>query len=95
MMDIDVQGMRQIKERFPQAVTVFIQPPSLEELERRLRERNTDDEQTIALRLKNAREEMAQMALYDYTVVNADLKEAAETLISLVEKHRRKALGAS
>ena len=93
LMDIDVQGMRQIKQRFPQALTVFILPPSLEELERRLRQRDTDDAQTIALRLKNALAEMAQKDDFDCSLVNDDLNQAADTLIGLVEAHCRKAAG--
>ncbi len=93
LMDIDVQGMRQIKQRFAQALTVFILPPSPEELERRLRQRGTDDAQTIALRLKNARAEMAQKDDYDCAIVNDDLNQAADTLIGLVAAHCGKAAG--
>ena len=93
LMDIDVQGARQIKQRFPQAVMVFIMPPSLEELERRLRRRGTDSEQDIALRLKNAREEMAQKDIYDNVIVNDDLDQAAQQLIRLVEAYRSRLSG--
>ena len=93
LMDIDVQGTRQIKRRFPRALAVFVLPPSLEELERRLRQRGTDDEQTIALRLSNAEKEIAQKDFYDHAIVNDTLQEAADTLIGLLEAYREKAAG--
>ena len=88
LMDIDVQGTRQIKRRFPQSVAVFVMPPSLAELETRLRKRGSDGEQVIALRLKNALEEMAQKDFYDHVIVNDDLEEASSRLIGLVHQCR-------
>jgi guanylate kinase len=84
LMDIDVQGTRQILERFPEAVTIFIQPPSLAVLEQRLRQRGTDDEATIATRLANARQEMANAHLYRHIVVNDDLAQAQRELMDLI-----------
>ncbi|MBR9981464.1 MAG: guanylate kinase [Desulfatitalea sp.] len=84
LMDIDVQGTRQILERFPEAVTIFIQPPSLAVLEQRLRQRGTDDEATIATRLANACQEMASAPLYRHIVVNDDLAQAQRELMDLI-----------
>lgn len=91
LMDIDVQGTRQILERFVQAVTIFIMPPSLAELERRLVRRGQDDQATIDLRMENAMAEMAQRDLYQHVLVNADLDTAVQQLIGLIH-HCRSAI---
>ena len=88
LMDIDVQGTRQLLQRFPDAVTIFIAPPSIEVLEERLRKRGGDDEETIATRLHNAQTEMAQKDLYRHVLVNDDLKRAKQTFISIIESNR-------
>lgn len=88
LMDIDIQGARQIVERFPHAVTVFIRPPSIEELERRMRSRATEDEASIALRLSNAREEMAHQEMYRHILVNDDLNRATQEFVDLLEHYR-------
>jgi guanylate kinase len=84
IFDIDFQGARQIRARFPEAVSVFILPPSLEELERRLRGRGTEDEEATVRRLKNAEREIAHYGLFDYVVVNEDISQAYERLRSVV-----------
>jgi len=76
LFDIDWQGALQIKKCYPDAVSVFIVPPSLAELERRLRTRGTDTEDTIRRRMHNARQELLQMSKFDYIVVNRDIEEA-------------------
>ena len=88
LLDIDVQGARQLEVRFPASVTIFIMPPSLEVLESRLRQRGTDPDPVIARRLANAREEMAQRSRYRHVVVNDDLQQAAEALTRLVQAYR-------
>lgn len=90
MLDIDVQGGRQVSELFPEAVMVFLAPPSLEELERRLRNRGTETEQEINRRLANARKELQQMDDYDYLVVNDQIDQAVEEVecIRQAEKNR-------
>jgi guanylate kinase len=93
LMDIDVQGTRQMLARFTQAVTIFIMPPSVTELEHRLMLRGQDDPATIALRLKNAKAEMAQKGLYQHVVVNDHLAEATTQLIALLQHHRRQLPG--
>lgn len=91
VLDVDYQGARQIKARIPDAVMVFILPPSLEELERRLRARNDEGEESIRKRLENARGEVAQYAMFDYLILNDDLDRAFDALRAVVvaERHRR------
>jgi guanylate kinase len=87
ILDIDVQGAAQVRQR-TKAVTIFIAPPSLAELERRLRGRRTESEATIALRLNNARKELACSGSYDYMVVNDRLDQAMESLRSIIIAER-------
>ncbi|MHB8418162.1 MAG: guanylate kinase [Myxococcales bacterium] len=92
IFDIDVQGGSAIKAHFPQAVTVFILPPSLAELEARLRGRGTDSEEVIQLRLEAARSEILRgLAEYDYLVVNRLLEEAVADLRAIVRAARCRA----
>ncbi len=87
LLDIDVQGTIQILERYPDSITVFIMPPSLETLGKRLELRGTDSKAVIARRLVNAEKEMAKKDLYRHVVVNDQLSEAIEKLISIMEKY--------
>ncbi len=89
LLDIDVQGARQIRSRFPQSVTIFIMPPSLNTLVARLQARGTDDPEAIALRLRNAREEMALKDAYDHVIVNDRLEAAVEELIGVIASYRK------
>ena len=92
VFDIDVQGGLRLKEREPDCVLVFVMPPSLEELERRLRNRRTDNAQAIEKRLCAAKEEIRQgFEFYDYIVTNDELSKALERLCAIVvaEKCRR------
>ncbi|HIE08933.1 MAG TPA: guanylate kinase [Armatimonadetes bacterium] len=84
LLEIDVQGAFQVKEKKPDAVLVFIAPPSWEELERRLRKRHTEDEEEVRRRLKVARREVEMAPRYDYVVVNDDLDQAAYELECIV-----------
>jgi guanylate kinase len=77
---IDVQGARQVKAAIPDAVAVFVLPPSWEALEHRLRGRGTEREEVIQRRLRNAREEVAHYGLFDYLIINDDLSTAIEEL---------------
>ncbi len=92
ILDIDVQGARQIREAGVEAVFLFIAPPSWQELERRLAGRGTDSAETIRLRCANARREMTEAGWYDYLVVNDDLREAVETFraVILAERSRQR-----
>jgi guanylate kinase len=85
---IDQQGARQLKARVPEAVGVFVLPPSFTVLEQRLRGRNTDSEETITRRLHNARSEVAHYGLFDHIVINDDLEEATHELVSVVTAER-------
>ncbi len=90
IFDIDYQGARQIRAHMPEAVSVFILPPSHAELERRLRGRGTEDEETTMRRLHNATREIAHYGLFDYVVVNDDVDRAAVRLGSIVIAERCK-----
>ena len=84
LLDIEVQGAAKVRARCPEAALIFIIPPSFEELERRLRGRNTDSEEVIAGRLQKAREEYRQIPSYDYLVVNDSVSESAGEIISIL-----------
>lgn len=88
LLDIDVQGAQKIKAVYPEAVAVFVLPPTMAELERRLSARGTDDRQVIRRRLANARGEMRQIIHYDYSVVNRDVEQAVRVLSGIVEAER-------
>lgn len=88
LLDIDVQGMQKIIQRYPSAVTLFIQPPSLETLRIRLESRDADRPDIIELRMKNAIQEMAAAHRYRHTIVNDDLRTAIQELIRLVTCYR-------
>ena len=89
LMDIDVQGAMQIKDRFPEAVTIFIMPPSMGVLRQRLAARGTDSQAVIEKRLKNAVKEMEQKDLYCHVIVNNDLEAAMNELINLVKSYSK------
>lgn len=86
LLDIDVQGASQLREVYPdRTLLIFIAPPSLEELERRLRFRNTDSEETIARRMKHAKIEMEKQADFDHVIVNEELEKSTLQLKNLIE----------
>jgi guanylate kinase len=87
---VDVQGGQFIKSHYPEALTIFLLPPSEEELARRLRGRGQDDPQQVALRLLVAQEEMAQAQQFDYQVVNDQLEEAVEAVLAIMARERAK-----
>lgn len=89
ILEIDVQGALQVRERFPEAVLVFIKPPSLEILKERLVGRGTETPESVALRLANAERELALADRYDDIVVNDDLERATAELVRVLEKHER------
>ena len=86
LLDIEPVGARNVKNNYPEAELVFIMPPSVEELERRLRGRNDTPEDQIAIRMERAKWEMAQRTWYDHVVVNDDAGRCAEEILSLIEK---------
>lgn len=91
IMQLDVQGMQQLKKLYPRAVAVFLMPPSLDELERRLRARGVNEEDDIIVRLRNAEDEVAQCHLFDYIVVNDDLDKAVADMEGIIGGRRRTA----
>ena len=88
ILDIDVQGARQLKEKSPAAVSIFILPPSRLVLEERLRARSQDSEPVIARRLRDAKEEIRNYKQYDYVLVNREVEASVETLKSIVRATR-------
>jgi guanylate kinase len=88
LLEIDWQGARQVRARFPEAIGVFVLPPSPAELERRLRGRAQDDEQVIARRLRNAAEEMKHVGEFDYVIINKELNEAIADLAAILRAFR-------
>ena len=84
ILDIEVQGAVQVKERMPEVVRIYLAPPSWEELERRLRARGTDDEETIQKRLARAKEEFKMAHTYDYFVINDTVENAVRELNSIM-----------
>ena len=90
VLEIDVQGAAQVKEKMPEAVAIFIVPPSREELERRIRARGQDSEQEIARRLERARQEMQSYRQYDFVVVNDDLERAGREVQAIATAERRR-----
>jgi guanylate kinase len=94
ILDIDVQGARQLRERMPEAVTVFILPPNFEVLESRLRSRNQNDAADLEQRLRNARSEVRQFENFDYLIINDDLERASQALEAIIvaERHRSRRL---
>ena len=84
LLDIEPMGAKQVKQSAPDAVLIFIMPPSREELERRLRSRGDTSEEQIKMRLERASWEMEQRSWYDYTVVNDDAKRCAEEILTII-----------
>lgn len=84
VLEIDVQGAVQVKEKLPESVAIFILPPSRAELERRLRGRGQDSADEIARRLARARDEIAAFGSYDYCVVNDDVERAGNEVVAIV-----------
>ena len=85
LLELDVQGARQVRERVPEAVLILLEPPSLQELERRLRSRGTEDEARLADRLAKAGWELEQRAWFDHVVTNDDVETAAAKVAAIIE----------
>jgi guanylate kinase len=88
LLDIDTHGARQLRQRYPEAVSVFVMAPSMAELEARLRERNSNSPGDIARRLSRAKEEIAAWRQYDYLIINRDVKEAVDQLATIIQAER-------
>jgi len=88
VLDIDVQGARQLKDQIPEAVTVFILAPSRQILEQRLRARSEDRDDVIERRLRDAADEIRNYQAYDYVLINRDLAESGAVLSAIVQAER-------
>ncbi|HWN92339.1 MAG TPA: guanylate kinase [Verrucomicrobiae bacterium] len=88
ILDIDTHGARQLRQRYPEAVSIFVMAPSMKELEARLRERKSDAAVEIVRRLNRAREEISAWRQYDYLIINRDVKEAVDQLATVIQAER-------
>lgn len=88
LLEIEVQGAKQIARAFPQAVLIFISPPSFNALRERLTNRGTESKDKVALRLRKAEQELKERHLFDYEVVNDDVEEAVRNLVHIVYAER-------
>lgn len=86
LLDIDPMGAKKVRERVPEAVLIFVMPPSVQELERRLRGRGDTPEDQIQIRLERAKWEMEQRFWYDHVVVNANLEQCAADIIKIIDE---------
>ena len=90
ILEIDVQGALQVKKNYPDAVLVFVLPPDFEELKKRLVERGTEDEETINLRMNNAKKEVEFLNEYNYSIVNDFIDESVDKMKAIIEAERLK-----
>jgi len=86
ILDIEVQGAKQVMEKMPEAVTIFIVAPDMKELERRLRGRGTDSEEKLLARLERARSEIEEKELYKHIVVNDNASSAASEILKIIDR---------
>lgn len=92
ILEIDVNGARQVLEQYPEAVTVYILPPSFQELEYRLRKRGRDSEEKIQYRLAKGKNEIPEAHWYDYILVNEIIEESADNLLSIIKAEQNSRL---
>ena len=88
VMDLDIQGAENIKKHFKDAILIFVLPPSLEELEKRLKGRSTEDKSMISERLEKVQAELKACVNYDYIVFNKDLETAVKDVVSIIKSVR-------
>ena len=93
ILEIDWQGARQVRALYPGCVGIFIHPPSVEELERRMRDRGQDSEAVIRRRLDNAREELAHAGEFEYAIINKDFETARQQLAEIIRLERARPHG--
>lgn len=87
LLEIEVQGAKQVVEKVPDALTIFIVPPSMEELEKRIRGRGTESEEVIASRLNKAKGELQLADQYQYVICNDDVQKAANQITTIIKEH--------
>ena len=90
VLQIDVQGAKKIKNNYPDALLIFLLPPDMEVLKKRLSGRGTETEEEKELRLKRAEEEINERVFYDYIVVNDDLEETVKEILQIIQEERKK-----
>lgn len=89
LLEIDVQGAMQVKEKMPEAVMVFIEPPDFGELVARLKTRGTETPEQLEIRMANARKELAAADKYEHRIVNDKINEAVRDFVEIIQKYRR------
>jgi guanylate kinase len=94
LLDIDIQGARKVKKKIPQALAVFILPPSQKELEKRLTDRETESRDKIRIRLRNARTELLAVQYFDYALINQEISASVENLLAIIKAARFRVLKA-
>ena len=87
ILDVDVQGAFKLRREYPDAITIFISPPSIAELKRRLRRRGTETDEQLKVRFKNAIDEMKLFYKFDYVVINKELNVAVKQVLSIINAH--------
>lgn len=85
LVDVDVKGAMNVKKTYPEAVMIFILPPGMDEIKRRLERRKTEKKKIIDLRLKVAKKELEFLPFYNYIILNDDLKNAIDDMVSIIE----------
>ncbi|MFW5736643.1 MAG: guanylate kinase [Halanaerobium sp.] len=90
ILEIDTQGAKQVREKYPDAVYIFLVPPSLKELENRLNKRGSESDKSKNLRLKNARQELKEVHKYDYEVINDSLADAVREIKKIIIKEQKR-----
>ena len=90
VLEIEIRGAKQVMKKCPDALSIYIVPPSIEELERRLRERNSEDEETIMKRISKAKKEMKDIDFYEHVVCNDDLDQAVNEIREIILKEMNK-----
>jgi guanylate kinase len=93
ILEIDIQGAKQIGEKFKDAVYIFLLPPNYEELKNRLKKRDSETEESLRIRLKNASDEIQELKNYDYKIVNDKLHTTVKKVEEVIEKERAKKIG--
>lgn len=88
LLEIDIEGALQVRKKFPEGVFIFIRPPSLKELEKRLRGRGKDSQEAIARRLQEAEKELRRISEYDYLIVNDEISQAIEEMKSVIKAEK-------
>ncbi|HHX68669.1 MAG: guanylate kinase [Miniphocaeibacter sp.] len=90
ILEIDVQGALQVKENYPGAVYIFLLPPDMKELRNRIEKRATEDEETINLRMNNAKNELSFIDKYDYAVINDEIEKTVNKIECIIEAEKLK-----